>query len=80
MMPNVLDDLGVGQGGDIPTSAKLETDAITRRMIFPDLVFGMSGTIHTFLGRAILPISVSIALPTLSFISLLGLKQGLSET
>ena len=33
---------------------------MTRRMIFPDRVLGMSGTIHTFFGRAILPISVSI--------------------
>jgi hypothetical protein len=30
-------------------------------MILPDRVFGMSGTIQTFCGRAILPISVSIA-------------------
>ena len=34
---------------------------MTRRMIFPDRVLGMSGTIQTFFGRAILPISVSIA-------------------
>ena len=40
-----------------PTSAKLEIAAMTRRMIFPDRVFGMSCTIQTFLGRAILPIS-----------------------
>ena len=39
-----------------PTSAKLEIDAMTRRMILPDLVFGMSATIQTFFGRAILPI------------------------
>ncbi len=30
---------------------------MTRRMIFPDLVLGMSGTIQTFFGRAILPIT-----------------------
>src|ERR1035438_3891973 len=52
-----------------PVSVKLETAAITRRMIFPDRVFGMSGTIHTFLGRAILPISTSMARVTLSAIS-----------
>ena len=63
-----------------PTSAKLETDAITRRMILPDLVLGMSGTIQTFFGRAILPISVSIALLTLAAISSLGAMPGLSET
>jgi hypothetical protein len=34
-----------------PTSAKFDTDAITRCMIWPDRVLGMSGTIHTFLGR-----------------------------
>src|SRR6516162_10588504 len=62
-----------------PTSAKLETAAITRRMIFPDLVLGMSGTIHTFLGRAILPISVSIALLTFASIAWLGSKPGFSE-
>src|SRR5579859_5500269 len=63
-----------------PTSAKLDIDAITRRMIFPDRVLGMSGTIQTFFGRAILPISVSIALLTLPSISVLGWKAGLSET
>ena len=52
-----------------PTSAKFDTDAMTRRMILPDRVFGISGTIHTFFGRAILPISVSIALLTLASIS-----------
>ena len=30
-------------------------------MISPDRVFGMSGTIQMFFGRAILPMSVSIA-------------------
>jgi len=40
-----------------PTSAKLEMLAITRRMILPERVFGMSVTIHTFFGRAIDPIS-----------------------
>ena len=42
---------------------------MTLRMILPDQVFGISATIHTFLGRAILPISVSIAPRTLSAIS-----------
>ena len=56
-----------------PTSAKLEIPAITRRMIFPERVFGMSLTTQTFFGRAIFPISVSIAFDTLSSISsLLG--------
>ena len=40
----------------------------------------MSETIQTFFGRAILPITVSIALLTLSSISLPGSKPGLSET
>jgi len=35
-----------------PTSAKLEIPAITRRMILPERVFGMSSTIQTFFGRA----------------------------
>ena len=38
---------------------------MTRRMILPDRVLGMSGTIHTFFGRAILPITVSIAVDDL---------------
>jgi len=38
VVPDVLDDLGVGQGSDVPGVAKLETDAITRRMIFPERV------------------------------------------
>src|SRR5258707_1704289 len=62
-----------------PTSAKLETDAITRRMILPDLVLGMSETIQTFLGRAILPISTSMALVTFSAIPSAE-TPGLSET
>jgi hypothetical protein len=62
-----------------PTSVKLEIDVMTLRMILPDLVLGMSGTIYTFFGRAILPISVSIALLTLPSISLPGSKPGLSE-
>jgi hypothetical protein len=39
----------------------LEMLAMTRRMILPDRVLGMSETIHTFFGRAILPISRSMA-------------------
>ena len=38
-----------------PMSVKLEIEAMTRRMIFPERVLGMSLTIHTFLGRADLP-------------------------
>src|SRR6201982_2984994 len=48
-----------------PTSVKFDTEAMTRRMILPDLVLGMSGTIQMFFGRAILPMSVSIAVLTL---------------
>src|SRR5258708_15922339 len=39
-----------------PGSVKLEIPAMTRRMIFPERVFGMSETIQTFFGRAIFPI------------------------
>src|SRR5581483_11107736 len=63
-----------------PTSAKLDVAAITRRMILPDRVFGMSGTIQMFFGRAILPMSVSMAVLTLFSMSALGVKPGLSET
>ena len=64
-----------------PTSVKLEIPAITLRMIFPERVFGMSLTTQTFFGRAIFPISVSIAFDTLSSISsLLALTPGLSAT
>ena len=55
-----------------PTSAKFEIDAITRRMILPERVLGMSMTTQTFFGRAILPISSSIALDTFWRISSLG--------
>ena len=55
-----------------PGSVKFEIPAITRRMIFPDRVFGMSATIQTFFGRAILPIWVSIPLATFASISLLA--------
>jgi hypothetical protein len=40
----------------------------------------MSGTIQTFSGRAILPISVSIALATFASSSGLAVYPGLSET
>ncbi len=39
----------------------LEMAASTRRMILPERVLGMSGTIWTFFGRAILPMEWSIA-------------------
>jgi hypothetical protein len=42
----------------------LEIPAMTLRMIFPERVLGMSGTIQTLFGRAIFLISVSIALAT----------------
>ena len=38
-------------------------------MILPDRVLGMSATIQTFFGRAIFPITSSIALLTLADIS-----------
>ena len=53
---------------------------MTLRMIFPERVLGMSATIHTCFGRAILPIWVSIALATFSSMSLLGVNPGLSAT
>ena len=53
---------------------------MTLRMILPDRVLGMSATIQTALGRAILPISVSTAVTTLPSISLPGVTPGLSET
>ena len=49
-------------------------------MILPERVFGMSETIHTFFGRAIFPISLSIASLTFCSISLLGVNPGLSAT
>ena len=57
------------------TSVKLEIPAMTRRMIFPERVLGMSGTIHTLAGRAILPISCSIAAVTFRAMSSLGVAQ-----
>src|SRR5215831_2204618 len=36
-----------------PTSRLLETAASTRRMIFPERVLGISGTMRTLFGRAI---------------------------
>src|SRR5262249_29907622 len=61
-----------------PVSMVLEIAARTRRMIFPERVFGMSGTMWTFLGRAIFPIIVSIVETTLSTMSLLGAMPGFS--
>src|ERR1039458_2077902 len=63
-----------------PTSAKLEMLAMTRRMIFPERVLGMSGTIQTFFGRATLPICVSIEALTFSSISGLAARPGWSAT
>ena len=63
-----------------PGLVKLEMPAMTRRMILPERVLGMSGTIQTFFGRAILPIRFSIAAETFSSISLLGLRPGFSAT
>lgn len=44
-----------------PTSVLLDIALSTRLIIFPERVFGMSGTIQTFLGFAIGPISEVIA-------------------
>jgi hypothetical protein len=77
-MPSTIS--GLARVVTSPTSVKLDTAAITRRMIFPDRVLGMSGTTHTCFGRAILPISTSIAVMTLPAISSLATKPGLSET
>ena len=49
-------------------------------MILPERVFGMSATIHTFFGRAIDPISLTIALRDLCATSSLGWTPGLSAT
>src|SRR6202048_388952 len=61
-----------------PMSMAFEMELSTRRMILPERVLGMSGTIRTYFGRAILPITVSIARTTLSSMDLLGLRPGLS--
>ena len=49
-------------------------------MILPERVFGMSGTIQTFFGRAILPMSRSIVCETFWTICSLGSKSGFSAT
>jgi len=49
--------------------AKFEMPAITRRMSLPERVWAWSATTQTFLGRAILPISRSMAAATLPAIS-----------
>src|SRR2546421_6353711 len=64
----------------VSTSVKVEMPAMTRRMIFPERVVGMSGTIHTLTGRAILPISCSIAAMTWSAMSVLGARPGWRAT
>jgi len=46
--------------------------AMTRRTIFPERVLVMSGTIHMSGGRAIFPISCSIAAVTFRVMSSLG--------
>lgn len=53
---------------------------MTRRTIFPARAFGMSGTIQTFFGRVILPISASITTDTLSSTCVPGLNPGFTET
>ena len=55
-----------------PRSVTLEMPAMTRRTIFPERVLVMSGTIHMSGGRAIFPISCSIAAVTFRVMSSLG--------
>ena len=62
-----------------PTSPKLEIAAMTRRMIFPDRVLGISGTIHTRIGRAILPMWLSMAGQDFAFDPLAGRDAGLER-
>jgi hypothetical protein len=78
-LPDLLHDLRIGQGRDVPGVLPAERAASTRRMIFPDLVFGMSGTIQTCFGRAILPMFSSIARMTFSSIPAVSSTPGLSE-
>jgi len=50
-LADLLDDVGVGQRRDVPCVHRVgDSD---RRMILPERVFGMSGTMRTCLGRAI---------------------------
>src|ERR1700674_704107 len=63
-----------------PTFILLEIAASTRRMSLPERVLGMSGTMRTAFGRAILPIMVSIVRITFSVISwALAVTPGLRE-
>ena len=56
-----FDAVGAGRAMPVVKDGILfEMAARTRRMIFPDRVFGMSGTMRTLFGLAIFPISVSI--------------------
>ena len=62
---DLLDDAGVREGGHVAgLHAVLEIAASTRRMIFPERVFGISATTQTSFGRAIFPIVDSIAAVT----------------
>src|SRR5260370_20955641 len=60
-----------------PVSMLLEMAARTRRMILPERVLGMSGTMWMVLGRAILPIMVSLVETTLSWMGLVVGTPGL---
>ena len=53
---DLLDDAGSAKRRRVAESAKFGDVAMTRRMILPDRVFGMSATIQTMFGRAIVPI------------------------
>jgi hypothetical protein len=63
-----------------PGSWRFEIDASTRRMIFPERVMGMSGTMMTRRGPAIAPISETTAGEILFAISTEGASPGLNET
>ena len=63
-----------------PASVLFEIAASTRRMILPERVFGMSGTITIRRGRAMAPISRSTESSTRLRMASLGASPGFSAT
>ena len=63
-----------------PTSMKFEIDAMTRRMILPERVFGRSLVTHTWAGRAIGPMISAVACFTFASTSAVPSYPGFSET
>src|SRR5205823_9696583 len=63
-----------------PIFMVLEIDAKTRRIIFPERVLGISGTMYTCLGLAIGPMIVSMARTTFCSTALSGAIPGLRDT